>query len=53
MRNLDAIGFEASDLARLCDLLRRSMGIVLVTGPTVSGKTTTLYAALQEVLRPI
>ena len=48
MRNLDAIGFEASDLARLRDLLRRSMGIVLVTGPTGSGKTTTLYAALQE-----
>ena len=51
MRNLDAIGFEASDLARLRDLLRRSMGIVLVTGPTGSGKTTTLYAALQEVVR--
>ncbi|MDO8285455.1 MAG: GspE/PulE family protein [Rhodoferax sp.] len=51
MRSLDAIGFEASDLARLRDLLRRSMGIVLVTGPTGSGKTTTLYAALQEVVR--
>ena len=51
MRNLDAIGFEASDLERLRDLLRRSMGIVLVTGPTGSGKTTTLYAALQEVVR--
>ncbi|MDT8989604.1 GspE/PulE family protein [Curvibacter sp. APW13] len=49
MRNLDAIGFESTDLARLRDLLRRSMGIVLVTGPTGSGKTTTLYAALQEV----
>jgi type IV pilus assembly protein PilB len=51
MRSLDAIGFEHSDLARLRDLLRRSMGIVLVTGPTGSGKTTTLYAALQEVVR--
>jgi type IV pilus assembly protein PilB len=51
MRSLDAIGFEAADLARLRDLLRRSMGIVLVTGPTGSGKTTTLYAALQEVVR--
>ena len=51
MRNLDSIGFEAADLARLRDLLRRSMGIVLVTGPTGSGKTTTLYAALQEVVR--
>ena len=51
MRSLDSIGFEPSDLARLRDLLRRSMGIVLVTGPTGSGKTTTLYAALQEVVR--
>ena len=51
MRSLDAIGFESTDLARLRDLLRRSMGIVLVTGPTGSGKTTTLYAALQEVVR--
>ena len=51
MRNLDSIGFEHNDLARLRDLLRRSMGIVLVTGPTGSGKTTTLYAALQEVAR--
>ena len=51
MRSLDAIGFEAADLTRLRDLLRRSMGIVLVTGPTGSGKTTTLYAALQEVVR--
>jgi len=51
MRSLDSIGFENHDLARLRDLLRRSMGIVLVTGPTGSGKTTTLYAALQEVVR--
>ena len=51
MRNLDSIGFDPSDLARLRDLLRRSMGMVLVTGPTGSGKTTTLYAALQEVVR--
>lgn len=51
MRSLDVIGFETSDLARLRDLLRRSMGIVLVTGPTGSGKTTTLYAALQEVVQ--
>ncbi len=49
LRSLDAIGFEPNDLMRLRDLLRRSMGIVLVTGPTGSGKTTTLYAALQEV----
>ncbi len=51
MRSLDAIGFDPFDLTRLRDLLRRSMGIVLVTGPTGSGKTTTLYAALQEVVQ--
>ena len=52
MRNLDAIGFEASDLERLRDLLRRSMGIVLVTGPTGSGKTTTLYSTLKQLATP-
>ncbi len=51
MRSLDVIGFDPFDLTRLRDLLRRSMGIVLVTGPTGSGKTTTLYAALQEVVQ--
>ena len=43
---LDEIGMVARDRARLEDALGRAHGIVLVTGPTGSGKTTTLYASL-------
>ncbi|WP_340116989.1 type II secretion system ATPase GspE [Pelagibius sp. 7325] len=42
-----ALGFDGEGLAQLTGLLRRPNGILLVTGPTGSGKTTTLYAALQ------
>jgi type IV pilus assembly protein PilB len=49
LRSVDEIGFKDSDKARFLDLIRRSYGIILVTGPTGSGKTTTLYAALQAV----
>ena len=49
LRSVDEIGFKPSDKARFLDLIRRSYGIILVTGPTGSGKTTTLYAALQAV----
>ena len=49
LRSIDDIGFKAQDKARFLDLIRRSYGIILVTGPTGSGKTTTLYAALQAV----
>jgi MSHA biogenesis protein MshE len=49
MRRLDSIGMPAGMLARFRDLLGRTSGMVLVTGPTGSGKTTTLYAALAEV----
>lgn len=47
--SLDDLGFPPRELARLRSLLKNSAGIVLVTGPTGSGKTTTLYAALQEL----
>ncbi|MEM8557690.1 MAG: GspE/PulE family protein [Bacteroidota bacterium] len=46
--DLSALGFEPGDLARLRGGIGSPNGIVLVTGPTGSGKTTTLYAALRE-----
>ncbi|NKI92755.1 GspE/PulE family protein [Rhizobacter sp. SG703] len=49
VRRLDEIGMPADMLARFRALLGRSTGTVLVTGPTGSGKTTTLYAALAEL----
>lgn len=49
LRTLESIGFAADDLARIRSLLDRREGLVLVTGPTGSGKTTTLYAALREI----
>jgi general secretion pathway protein E len=45
--DFDALGFGGEGLARLAEMLRRPNGILLVTGPTGSGKTTTLYTALQ------
>ena len=47
--SLEQMGFEADTLARFNALLARPHGIVLVTGPTGSGKTTTLYAALSKL----
>jgi len=49
MLGLDNIGLPADMLATLRDVIRRPSGMVLVTGPTGSGKTTTLYAALGEL----
>jgi type II secretory ATPase GspE/PulE/Tfp pilus assembly ATPase PilB-like protein len=49
LRSLDSIGFVEADLSRIRELLEQREGLVLVTGPTGSGKTTTLYAALREV----
>jgi len=47
LRSLDALGLDAIDEARMQKLLDAREGLVLVTGPTGSGKTTTLYAALK------
>ncbi|WP_232363741.1 type II secretion system ATPase GspE [Desulfogranum japonicum] len=44
--DLQDLGFGTSELARFMELIRMPYGIVLVTGPTGSGKTTTLYSAL-------
>jgi MSHA biogenesis protein MshE len=49
MRRLDSIGMPPDMLKRFREVLGRSSGMVLVTGPTGSGKTTTLYAALAEI----
>ncbi|MDQ6635019.1 MAG: GspE/PulE family protein [Gemmatimonadota bacterium] len=49
LRTLDAIGFAPGELRRIRGLLEQREGLLLVTGPTGSGKTTTLYAALREV----
>jgi type IV pilus assembly protein PilB len=46
------LGFHDDDYARFQDIIRRPNGIFLVTGPTGSGKTTTLYAALMELNTP-
>lgn len=47
--HLDALGLKHEDLRRFRRAITASYGMVLVTGPTGSGKTTTLYAALNEV----
>jgi type IV pilus assembly protein PilB len=47
--DLNKIGMDASILSKFRGLLRRPNGIILVTGPTGSGKTTTLYSALNEL----
>jgi type II secretory ATPase GspE/PulE/Tfp pilus assembly ATPase PilB-like protein len=46
---LDVLGHDEKELARFRRFIREPYGMVLVTGPTGSGKTTTLYAALSEI----
>ena len=50
--NLIELGFHETDNRRFLSIIKRPNGIFLVTGPTGSGKTTTLYAALSELNRP-
>ena len=52
LMSLEDLGLRGEKLALLESLVRRTHGIVLVTGPTGSGKTTTLYAALQRINLP-
>ena len=49
---LEKLGFPAETLKRFESLIKRPHGILLVTGPTGSGKTTTLYAALDKINAP-
>jgi type IV pilus assembly protein PilB len=50
--NIRDLGFHEEDYIRFQNIIKRPNGIFLVTGPTGSGKTTTLYAALNELNRP-
>lgn len=50
--NIRDLGFFEEDYMRFQNIIKRPNGIFLVTGPTGSGKTTTLYAALNELNRP-
>ena len=49
LRSLDAIGLLKSEYNKLTSLLASPSGLLLVTGPTGTGKTTTLYACLQHL----
>ncbi len=49
---LDVLGFSDADLRKLRKYITEPYGMVVVTGPTGSGKTTTLYAALSEIASP-
>ncbi|MCB0407363.1 MAG: type II secretion system ATPase GspE [Bdellovibrionales bacterium] len=46
---LEQLGFSASSLKKIHEILKKTYGIFLVTGPTGSGKSTTLYAALSKI----
>ena len=52
LMNLEDLGMNSQTLAGFNQCLRKAHGIVLVTGPTGSGKTTTLYAALNKIYSP-
>ena len=50
--NLDVLGFGEAELQKLRKYISEPYGMLVVTGPTGSGKTTTLYAALSEIASP-
>jgi len=50
--DLDTLGFLPGESERIAHLISRPHGLLLVTGPTGSGKTTTLYACLSRIVRP-
>ena len=52
LMTLDKLGMSPAMLERFVELITRSAGMVLVTGPTGSGKTTTLYSALNHLNQP-
>jgi general secretion pathway protein E len=52
MQDLTGLGFYTDELTLFNDFINRPHGIILVTGPTGSGKTTTLYSALKSIYTP-
>jgi general secretion pathway protein E len=52
LKTVDELGFSAADLPKFNLFLGRTHGIILVTGPTGSGKTTTLYSVLKQLSKP-
>ncbi|WP_095148667.1 GspE/PulE family protein [Pseudomonas sp. Irchel s3a18] len=52
LKDFDQLGFSVDDLRRWQDMTRQPNGIILVTGPTGSGKTTTLYTTLKKLATP-
>src|SRR2546427_416221 len=52
LKGVDELGFSPTDLVKFRDFLGRMHGIILVTGPTGSGKTTTLYSVLKHLAKP-
>lgn len=52
MRDLDTLGFTQKNLKTMNQLVETPHGIILVTGPTGSGKTSTLYACLSKINKP-
>lgn len=49
LKSVDDLGFSVTDRQKFVDLIHRNQGMLLITGPTGSGKSTTLYAALHEL----
>jgi general secretion pathway protein E len=52
LKGIDQLGFSPHDLPKFYDFIARTTGIILVTGPTGSGKTTTLYSILKHLSKP-
>jgi general secretion pathway protein E len=52
LKGIDELGLATRDLPKFYDFISRPTGIILVTGPTGSGKTTTLYSALKYLSKP-
>lgn len=51
LRTLEELGFQEGSVSRIYPILREKAGMIVVTGPTGSGKTTTLYAMLAELVQ--